>query len=103
MADKLLWKICGRLPGMENDMRFSSLDTDSTDTVFVCDIANACVQVFSFYGKYYGCLIRKGDRNIGCPRSITFNSTYATGGMEILHELDDGNLHVITFELGRRL
>ena len=100
--DKRLWKVTGKLCGFEKDIRPSSIDTDGKHTVFVCDIANACVQVFSFYGEYQGYLVKKGEKGIGCPRSITFHITDGEKSLEILHEQDDGKLHIDTFELGRR-
>ena len=44
MEDKRLWKVNGKLIGMDKDIQPVSVDTNDEDTVFVCDKANACLQ-----------------------------------------------------------
>ena len=39
-----MWKVNGKLIGMDKDIQPVSVDTNDEDTVFVCDKANACLQ-----------------------------------------------------------
>ena len=53
-----------------NDICFAGVTTDGNGHLFVCDINNACVQIFSTDGTYMGPLIKKGQQGLGCPEWI---------------------------------
>ena len=92
-ADRLLWKVSGKLPGVEKEIRPSSVDTNDKDTVFICDTANACVHTFTFSGYYLGCLIRKGQ-GIGCPLTIRYDkANNSSKSLFILNAEEDGKLY----------
>ena len=53
-----------------NDICFAGVTTDGNGHLFVCDVNNTCVQIFSTDGTYMGPLIKKGQQGLGCPEWI---------------------------------
>ena len=69
--NKLVWKVKGKLNGMEHRMSPWGVTTDGRGHLFICDMRNECIQVFSVSdGKYQGCVLRKGQKGLGVPRCI---------------------------------
>ena len=67
----LEWKVKGRQRGMEKAMDAGSIIADDHGNIFVCDVGNGAIQMFSLSeGRYLGCLIRKGDQGFGGPFMI---------------------------------
>ena len=52
------------------DICFAGVTTDGNGHLFVCDVNNDCVQMFSTDGMYMGPLIKKGEQGLGCPEWI---------------------------------
>ena len=65
------WKVKEKNPtSMPDNICFAGVTTDGNGHLFVCDINNSCVQMFSTDGTYIGPLIKKGDQGLGCPEWI---------------------------------
>ena len=74
MADKFQWK--AELNGTEKKMNAFCLTTDGRGHLYVCDMSNGCIHMFSMGGVYLGELNTsnsEGDR-IGVPRCIRWCS-----------------------------
>ena len=64
----LEWSVKGKLPGMNEDLKAHSITSDDNGNLFVCDISNECMQMFSVSdGRYLGCLFREGEHGLGYP------------------------------------
>ena len=61
------WTVKGKLTGMERDMSVWGATTDGHGHLFVCDINNSCVQMFSAGGRYMGALLKGGDQGLAQP------------------------------------
>ena len=74
-SDKLEWCVKGRLP--ENSEVFVpfSITADGNGHIFVCDLGNRCIQMFSASGKYMRALMKEGDQDIGMPTIVYWNKT----------------------------
>ena len=56
---------------MDQELDAGNIAADDHGTIFVCDVGNGCIQMFSVSdGIYLGCLIRKGDQGLGGPFMI---------------------------------
>ena len=60
---------------MPTDICFAGVTTDRNGHLFVCDVNNACVEMFSTDGTYIGPLIKKGEQGLGCPEWIRWCET----------------------------
>ena len=99
-ADRLLWKVGGKLPGMEKNIQPSCVDTNNENTVFICDIGNHCVHHFTFCGYYLGCVIQKGQ-GIGMPRWIAYENGQSGESITILHEDENERLFFNTIRISQ--
>ena len=64
----LEWCVKGRQPGMDKDLDAGNIAVDNHGHIFVCDVGNGGIQMFSVSdGRYLGCLVRKGDQGFGGP------------------------------------
>ena len=64
-SNSLDWKVKGKLSDMKKEMQASGITTDGSGRVFVHDMRNACVQVFTLSGNYSGVLLRERERGLG--------------------------------------
>ena len=65
------WSVKEKNPtNLIDDICFAGVTTDGNGHLFVCDVNNACVQMFSTEGTYIGPLIKKGEQGLGCPKWI---------------------------------
>ena len=65
------WCVKGIQPGMDKDLDAGNIAADNHGHIFVCDVGNGGIQMFSVSdGRYLGCLIRKGDQGVGGPFMI---------------------------------
>ena len=87
-SGKIRWKAKGRLPGMQKSMIARGIDTDGRGHLFVCDIANQCIQIFSLDGDYLGVLLRYGEQDLGIPFRIRWCRVVSSA--VILHHRNDG-------------
>ena len=54
---------------MDYDISPWGATTDGLGHLFVCDMVNACVQMFSVIdGSYLGYVVKKGEEGFGTPR-----------------------------------
>lgn len=70
-TDELEWSVDGVLPGM-NVIEPFGVVSDGRGHLFVCDVGNACVQMFSADGKSMGAVLRAGKQGLGKPWLITW-------------------------------
>ena len=56
------WTVKGKLTGMSMDMSVWGITSDGQGHLFVCDINNSCVQMFTTSGRYMGTVLRKETR-----------------------------------------
>ena len=73
----LKWRVAGKLPGMQEALNSVGLATDRRGHLFVSDgyDGNRCIQMFSISdGWYLGCLIKRNEQGLGCPRRIFWHS-----------------------------
>ena len=82
IADKFDWK--GEPNGTEKKMNAFGITADGRGHLFVCDMSNGCIHVFSTGGVYLGEL--NGSR-IGVPRCIRWCSE--TSSIVVAHKKDD--------------
>ena len=58
-TDTREWNVCGKVPGMENDMSACGVTTDGRGYLFVGDTKNKCIQMFSVSdGQYLGSIMK---------------------------------------------
>ena len=70
----LEWCVKGRQPGMGKDLDAGNIAADDEGHIFVCDIGNGGIQMFSVSdGRCLGCLIRKGDQGFVNGSKIPFH------------------------------
>ena len=67
----LEWNAPEKLPNMKKS-RPAGITTDGCGNVFVCDILNKCVQVFSGGGNYLGSILKSSG--FGMPRHIRWDT-----------------------------
>ena len=60
-SNNLEWKLEGKLPFTEKEMYASGITTDGSVRLFVHDMRNACVHVFTSSGNYRGVLLRERE------------------------------------------
>ena len=61
-TDKLEWTLGRRLPGMENRMGPRGVTTDGHGHLFITDLSNQCIQMFSVSEiRYLGCLMKNAE------------------------------------------
>ena len=72
--------------------------TDGHGHLFICDMRNECIQVFTVSdGKYQGCLLKKGQKGMGVPRCIRW--FHENSSLVVAHkEADKRNISVIRIE-----
>ena len=73
--DKLEWCVKGKLPNNSEVFVPFSLTADGNGHIFVCDVGNRCIQMFSTNGRYMHALIKEGEQDIGMPMVINWNKT----------------------------
>ena len=70
-TDQPDWNFTGNVPGMKKAIGPQGVTSDSNGHLFVCDVHNACIQLFSVTnGKYFGTYLMKGEEGLGTPRLI---------------------------------
>ena len=77
------WTVKGKLTGMNMDMSVWGITSDGHGHLFVCDINNSCVQMFSTSGRYMGTLLREGDQGLAQPWLIRWCDT--TSSLVVVH------------------
>ena len=80
---KLLWRIQGAVGGKDM-IQCVSVTTDDCGHLFVCDMANQCIQMFSTDGLYLGCLVKKGEHGIGEPKHVRWCKK--TSSLIVVHQ-----------------
>ena len=64
------YRVMGKLHGMRKNMLAEGIATDGCGNLFVADVANCCIHMFSASDSYYiGCLM-KDVETFGCPHDI---------------------------------
>ena len=58
--------------------------TDGHGHLFVCDVGNNCIRLFSMHGRHLGTLLKQGDHGIGRPWWIRWNPKNSS--LVIVHE-----------------
>ena len=61
------WTVKGKLTGMEIDMSIWGATADGNGHLFMCDINNSCIQMFSAGGRYMGPVLKEGDHGLAQP------------------------------------
>ena len=61
------WSVTGKVPGMQGEMSSWGIATNGRGYLFVSDINNICIQVFSADGVYIGPILRQGEQGLGEP------------------------------------
>ena len=69
-TNTLEWMVRGKPGGMTNDLDAWGITTDGCGHLFVCDWANACVQMFNVDGDYLGPVLKEGEQSLGTPGRI---------------------------------
>ena len=70
-SDKIEWSFEESIPGMKEKLQPRGVTADDQEHLFVCDEANACIQLFSVSnGSYSGTLLKIGRKGLGIPRGI---------------------------------
>ena len=77
------WTVKGKLTGMAMDMSVWGITSDGHGHLFVCDINNSCVQMFSTSGRYMGTVLREGDQGLAQPWLIRWCET--TSSLVVVH------------------
>ena len=77
------WTVKGKLTGMAMDMSVWGITSDGHGHLFVCDINNSCVQMFSTSGRYMGTVLREGDQGLAQPWLIRWCET--TSSLVLVH------------------
>ena len=72
------WSAMGTLAGMHQDTAAWSVAIDGRGHVFVSDITNMCVQVFSVDGVYIGAILKQGELGLGELLNICWFSNTAS-------------------------
>ena len=83
-ANQIEWMVKGKLGEMDQVMDAVSITTDECGHVFVCDVNNSCVQVFSNAGIYLGSILKKEEHDLGRPLHIRWCRN--TSSFVLLHE-----------------
>ena len=69
--DQIEWSFDESMRGMKEKLQPRGVTADDQGHVFVCDEANACIQLFSVSnGSYSGTLLKMGRKGRGMPRGI---------------------------------
>ena len=64
--DRLLWSFSGAPTGMGLDINPTSITVDQEEQkLYVCDLANRCIQIISTDGVYLGSLVKSGKYGLG--------------------------------------
>ena len=73
---ELLWSFSKFEPdGMKSKMKPSSITTDGHGHLFICDMANNCIQIFYTDGTYICPLDCNGKLELGTPERIDWSKT----------------------------
>ena len=71
---ELKWRVSGKLPGMEHEIKAWGVTADEQGCLFVCDVNNKCVHVLSARdGTHLGVVAREGEEGVGEPCNVTWH------------------------------
>ena len=92
---KWIWRVSGKLPGMQHEIRASGVTTDGQGHLFICDFNNKCVHALSIQGgKHLGVVVREGEEGLGTPYKVTWHRESAS--LVVINE-KDGVYHLSIF------
>ena len=76
---ELKWKVSGKLPGMEHEIKACRVAAGKQGHLFVYDIMNKCVHVLSARdGTHLGVVVREGQDGVGIPCKVAWHSESAS-------------------------
>ena len=85
-----LWSFSGAPLGMVYGIKPTSITADQKrENLYVCDSANKCIQIISTDGVYQGCLVRRGEYELGIPTFLKWNKD--TNSLLVVHTKQNGN------------
>ena len=83
----------GNVHGMKKPIGAQGVTTDGRGHLFVCDVHNACVQMFSVAdARYMGTVLKDCAQDIGTPRLIRWCKN--TLSLVVVH-MTDSNQYII--------
>ena len=86
-----------QLPGQNENCKLSYMAADRKGHLFVKDLNNKCIQMFSASdGQYLGCLIKEGEQGLGELRQICFNASQSQ--LFVSHR-KDGKMFIAGFNV----
>ena len=92
------WSVSLNQSDLKEQMSISAVTTDGQGHIFVCDINNECVHVFSDNnGEHLGILLKKEDGDIGVPHKIGWNDMFNL--LVVIHKQDDLRFMVSIYKL----
>ena len=75
---KLQWNVNGNIPGVDKRMIPTDVTTDGRGHLFVCDINNACLQMFSTDGHILEAfdldILKVKNKGVATPHHICWSS-----------------------------
>ena len=90
------WSAMGKVAGMHQDMAAWGVAIDWRGHVFVSDITNMCVQVFSVDGVYIGAILKHGELGLGELLNICWFSNTSSLVLSHTNSNYSDNLNEIT-------
>ena len=86
------WKKYIQLPGQNENCKPYCLAADRKGRLFVTDLSNKCIQMFSVSdGQYLGCFIKEGEQGLGVLGKICFSAS--TSQLVVSHRKDE-KIHI---------
>ena len=86
------WKKDIQLPGQNENCNPSDMVADRKGRLFVKDLNNKCIKVFSASdGQYLGCLIKEGEQGLGKLGQMCFSESMSQ--LVVCHR-KDGKTHI---------
>ena len=84
----LEWSVNGMLHGMDKVLHVMSITADEDGHVFVLDLNNKCIHMFTVNGKYITTLLREGEQGLGQKGVVRWSE--GLSALIVLHQKDAG-------------
>ena len=89
------WEMQGHFNRKGSTMAPHDLTTDGQGHIFANDSDDGSVHLFSFDGKYLGCVLQKGEQSLGKICSVRWCKNL--NGLLVIHCKENANNFVISF------
>ena len=74
-TDELKWRVSKTVGGhLSRGMNAVGVTTNGRGQLFICDVDNSCIQMFSTDGTFLRTVVSSGEQMLGLPLKITFCS-----------------------------